>query len=676
MSAKDDEIIRQALDNYDAADTAMREILDDAKLDIEFAAGDQWDEVTLKDRKGRPSLTINKLQNIINQVANDQRQNRPSVTARPVDSNIDKDTAKIINGMLRHIQYQSDSEVSFDTACDHAITCGLGYVRVRTDYIDDQSFDQEIIIDRVENPLNVRFPVHLCRKADWSDAPYAFVTYEMNRKDFERKYPDATPKDWEIRNAFSTWLTNDTVTVAEYWNVETATKPLSVTDPATGEKKTRDVESRKVMWYLITAGEVLDEAEWLSKSIPLVPVLGKEVIVNGRKRYLSLIRFSKDAQRMLNYWKSLETEMIALAPKAPYIGAEGQFKGYESKWQSANTRNTPYLEYVPITLGGNPIGAPQRAQQVQIPNAIVNAINEAKEDIKETTGIFDASIGAKSNETSGRAILARQREGDTGTFHFIDNLTRGMRHVFRICIDIIPKVYDTARTVRILGEDMEETAIVVNSPYIDPETGAEKFYQMSADRYDVVVDVGPSFATKRIEAAESMTQFMQALPQQAPLFADLAARNMDWQGAEEIADRIKADLKAKAPHIFAEEEQAQGGGQQGMGEEEIRQIIGDLQALQQQLAQKDQESQQLQEVIGKMEQELENKEADRRVEIEKELIKSRTEIEKTRIQTAPKALDSITTSAQAIYSTPGDQYTVAGSPAPAQNAETPQMGDE
>jgi hypothetical protein len=679
-------IVHEALERYDVADDAMKDVIKEAEDDIAFAAGAQWPDDVVAERKGRPNLTINKLQTLINQVANDQRQNRPSVIARPVDSNIDKETARIINGTLRHIQYNSESSIAFDTACDHAITCGLGYVRVATDYCNDYSFDQEIKIQRIEDPLMVRFPIHICKKADWSDATYAFLTYEMARAEFELKCPDQTPASWQCKNSYASWVTKDTVTLCEYFKIETKSKKIyEFADGSVGEYlpqgfeavRSRDVEVRTVRWYLITAGAVLDEKEWIGSYIPIIPILGKEIIVKGKKHYISLIRNAKDAQRMLNYWKSLETEMIALAPKAPFIGAEGQFENHEREWQSANMRNTPYLEYKPITIAGQPVGAPQRSQQVQIPTAIVNAINEAKDDIKETTGIFDASIGARSNETSGRAILARQREGDTGTFHFIDNLTRGMQHCFRIIVQLIPKIYDTERVIRIIGEDMKDAEAVINSPYINPETGVQEIKNpINTDKYDIVVDVGPSYTTKRIEAAESMTQFMQALPMQAPLIADLAARNMDWQGADEIAKRLRADLQAKAPHIFTDES-ADG---EPMKEDEIRAIIADLTNLQQAMQAKEQETAQLEAVIAKMQAELESKEADRRVEIEKELIKSQTAKDVATIQSNPKMLTSLTDTAQAIRSSmSGEMEDEDEGPEPEPNSEgsaTPSMGEE
>lgn len=664
--SKNEEIIHEALENYDSAETSMREIIADAKDDINFVSGNQWDEQEIKDRKGRPCLTINKLNTIINQVANDQRQNRPSVKARPVDSNVDKDTAKIINGMLRHIQYQSESEIAFDTACDQAITSGIGFVRVCTDYVDDDRFEQEIRIDRIENALNVRFPIHLCRKSDWSDAPYAFITYEMSRKEFERRYPDENITDWSIKTGYSNWVTDDTVTLCEYFKVES--KKITIyAMPGGGVAEnvpegiaslnSREVEKKTVRWRLITAASVLDENEIPVSHIPIVPMLGKEMIVDGKKKYISLVRFAKDAQRMLNYWKSLETELIANAPRAPYIGAKGQFEGFQKHWASANTKNTPYLEYNPISIGGQLIGRPDRTAPPAIPSGIVNAIMEAKEDIKETTGIFDASIGAKSNETSGRAIIARQREGDTGTFHFIDNLTRSMRHVFRIIVELIPKIYDSARTIRILGEDMEDSAIVINSPYIDPDTQEQKYYSMGTDKYDIVVDVGASFATKRLEAAESVNAFMQTLPNQAPMFADIAARNFDWHGSEEIAQRLKDDLKARMPHLFQGEKnkQDQGNTQElEAGIQQMEKVIDELQG-----------------VIEKMSAELENKDADRKVEIEKELIKSRTEIEKAHIQTKPKMLDSVANTVQQINNESG--YDVSGRPVPVQYTEQPLM---
>lgn len=190
-------------------------------------------------------------------------------------------------------------------------------------------------------------------------------------------------------------------------------------------------------------------------------------------------------------------------------------------------------------------------------------------------GLYDASLGARSNETSGRAIMARQREGDVSTFHFIDNLSRAIRHGGRILIDLIPKVYSGERIVRVLGYDgtpqnvrlgagqgdtasgaTEAGAGQDQATPIDPATGQampvppnmrfDGVYDLAVGKYDLVVEAGPSFSTRRQEAAEQMTEFVRAFPQAAPVLGDLMAKNMDWPGADEIAARLKRLLPPQA----------------------------------------------------------------------------------------------------------------------------------
>jgi hypothetical protein len=290
-------------------------------------------------------------------------------------------------------------------------------------------------------------------------------------------------------------------------------------------------------------------------------VIGNEFEVDGRMYVSGLVRNAKDAQRMYNYWVSQEAEMLALAPKAPFIGYGGQFEGYETQWKTANTTNWPYLEVNPdVTDGqGNILPLPQRAPPPLAQTGLIQAKMGAADDIKASTGQYDASLGMRSNERTGRAILARERQGDTGTYHFVDNLARAIRYGTRQLVDLIPKIYDTQRIARIIGLDGETSTARIDPMQAEPvrrivdETGVviEKIYNPSVGKYDVAVTTGPSYATKRQEAMDAMGQILQANPQLWSVAGDLFVKNMDWPGAQEISKRLQ---KMIDPKLLADEE--------------------------------------------------------------------------------------------------------------------------
>jgi hypothetical protein len=311
----------------------------------------------------------------------------------------------------------------------------------------------------------------------------------------------------------------------------------------------------------------------------VVRIVGNEFEVDGRLYVSGLVRNAKDAQRMYNYWVSQEAEMLALAPKAPFIGYGGQFEGYEEKWKTANTNNWPYLEINPdVTDGqGAALPLPQRAQPPMASSGLLQAKSGASEDIKSTTGQYNASLGQGGNERSGKAILARQREGDVGTYHYGDNLTRGVRHIARQLVDLIPKIYDTQRIARVIGEDGVTKMAKINPDQEEPvrevrdQDGIviDKIYNPGVGKYDVVATTGPGYATKRQEALEAMGQLLQGNPQLWAVAGDLFVKNMDWPGAQEMATRFAKTIDPKlmsdgeqSPELQAAQQQIQAMGQQ------------------------------------------------------------------------------------------------------------------
>ena len=613
-SAKDKSdasILATARSRLDMAMSALSESREDENDDLKFYAGSpdncwQWPADVLATRgavqgqtiNARPTLTINKLPQHVRQVTNDQRQNRPGAKVIPVDSNADVEIAEIFNGMIRHIEYISDADVAYDTACENQVSYGEGYIRLLTEYCDDDTFDQDIKIGRIRNSFSVYMDPTM-QDPTGADAKYCFVTEDLTRDEYERMYPNSAPittlqslgvGDQSISN----WLNEDTVRVADYYYIDydRATLnlyPGNVTAFAgTPEDKqlkafygkplkSRESDRPKVKYCKINGYEILQQREWVGKWIPVIRIVGNEFEVDGRLYVSGLVRNAKDAQRMYNYWVSQEAEMLALAPKAPFIAYGGQFEGYEDKWKTANTQNWPYLEVNPdVTDGqGAVLPLPQRAQPPMASSGLLQAKAGAAEDIKSTTGQYNASLGMGSNERSGKAILARQREGDVGTYHYGDNLARGVRHIARQLVDMIPKIYDTQRIARIIGEDGETKMVKINPDQPQPvnkivnEQGIviEKIYNPGVGKYDVVATTGPGYATKRQEALEAMAQLLQGNPQLWSVAGDLFVKNMDWPGAQEMSKRFAKTIDPKLmgdgednPALAAAQQQMQAMG--------------------------------------------------------------------------------------------------------------------
>jgi hypothetical protein len=474
--------------------------------------------------------------------------------------------------------------VAYDTACDNQVTYGEGYIRILTEYAREDSFDQDLRIGRIRNSFSVYMDPTI-QDPCGSDAKWCFITEDLLKEEFERMFPDAAPITSIMAQgigdqSLSQWISQNTVRIAEYFYIDHQKAKLNLYPgnvtafngtPQDGQLKamfgqpvrTRTVDRRKVMWVKTNGYEVLDEREWIGKYIPVVRVVGNEFEVDGRLFVSGLVRNAKDAQRMYNYWTSQEAEMLALAPKAPFIGYGGQFEGYEMQWKTANTTNWPYLEVNPdVTDGaGNVLPLPQRSQPPMAQTGLIQAKMGAAEDIKSTTGQYNASLGQQGNERSGKAILARVQEGDTGTYHYVDNLGRAIRHITRQLVDMIPKIYDTERIARIIGVDGEVGMAKINpqqpepvKPIMDAAGNViEKIYNPTVGTYDVVITTGPSYLTKRQEAVEAMANILQTSPQLWQVAGDLFIKNMDWPGAQEMAARFK---KIIDPKVLAEDDKS------------------------------------------------------------------------------------------------------------------------
>jgi hypothetical protein len=433
------------------------------------------------------------------------------------------------------------------------------------------------------------------------DAKWCFITEDVMKEDYERMYPNASPIS-SLRSlgvgdqTLAQWVNEDTVRIAEYFYVDYKKETLNLyygnlsaysgssqakQMEAQGMKpiRSREVDVQVVKRCKINGYDILESNDWAGKWIPVVRVVGNEFEVDGKMYVSGLVRNAKDAQRMYNYWTSQEAEMLALAPKAPFIGYGGQFEGYETQWKTANTQNWPYLEVNPDVTDGNgaTLPLPQRALPPMAQTGLIQAKMGASDDIKSTTGQYDSSLGATSNERSGRAILAREKQGDTGTYHYVDNLARAIRYITRQIVDLVPKIYDTERIARIIGEDGTSSMIKVNPMQAEPvnkivdQQGIviEKIYNLGVGKYDVCVTTGPSYATKRQESLDAMSQLLQGNPELWAVAGDLFVKNMDWPGAQEMAKRFAKTIDPKlmedgdkSPELQAAEQQIQAMAQE------------------------------------------------------------------------------------------------------------------
>lgn len=546
--AKDDDLLTDARKRLAAC--ISDEATERAKMldDLRFCTLDQWPADVRKARENdpegpRPCLTVDKVNQYIVQVVNDMRQNRPSIKIRPVDDAADVDTAKIFQGLTRHIEDASNASIAYETAGESQTRVGFGYFRVTTQYVDDKTKEQEIVIQRIPNAFSVYLGPHTM--PDGSDAEFGFIFESIPKETFKRQYPKAKvdSKDFDDLGDTPTWYTEENVTVAEYF----------YTEFSDGEREDgTPTKIAHIKWVKMTGAEVIDRRDWAGKYVPIIEVIGREAYVDGKRTVWGLVRPVKDTLRLNNYWKSAMTERIALAPKTPFIGAVGQFKGVEDRWKKANVSNAAYLEYQPIDVNGNVVERPKRVEPAQIEVAMVQMCDTIERDVMGALGMFKSSLGeVDTSQQSGKAILALQRESDTGTLHFSDNLSISIRHCGRILVDLIPKIYDTRRILRILGEDGQPQQVIIDPQQqqaarkiTDSAGKVRSIYNLGVGKYDVTVSVGPSYTTARQEAATVLTELANSAkdPVSASVMRYLAIKHSDFYGSDETLRMLKALL--------------------------------------------------------------------------------------------------------------------------------------
>lgn len=578
---REQEILAQARKRFKRCADAEAGNRQAALDDLKFKAGEQWPAALMQQRNDekRPCLTINKIPSLTHQITNDIRQNRPSINVSPIGDKADRDGAQAFAGMIRAIERDSAAEIAYDTAITSAADIGFGYLRVLTEYESSDNFNQVVVLRRVRNPFTVYLDPER-QEPDGCDAKYGFISQMMDQDEFKEKYPDAQITPWTekgVGDDYKEWISKDSIRIAEYFTIEHEMKRLVQLDnghvglyddlsPAVKERiKTgemsiineRKAEVQKVIWRKLTAYQILETEPWPGIWIPIVEFVGEEIDIQGKVVRSGLIRNAKDPQRMKNYYATHKTEFVALAPKTGYLVAEGQTEGYETDWKDANNRSTPVLNYVPVVAAnGQLLPPPIAVPPPQISPGIVEAEKSAEMDMMATSGVrIDPSIQEMRYDESGKMLQEHRRNNDIGSFHYYDNAAVSLRHVGRILVDLIPKVYDTRRVVTILQEDDTEDRITLdpNAPQAygvdgrQMNSAARKIFNPQMGRYGVTVTTGPSYATKRIEAHDQMMAFAKALPEKGSLIAHLIAKYSDWPGSKEVYSVLS---KALPPNLL------------------------------------------------------------------------------------------------------------------------------
>ena len=578
-SKKKQAILDEAMDRFDTASDAWSYTYNAALDDIQFVDTDdgQWDDAVRQSRVNRPCLTFDKLSSAVDQVVGQQLQMLPGVKVRGAEEG-DQDVAEIYEGLIRQIEQRGAK--AYKTAFKFSVKGGWGCWLVEHDYIDDTSMNQDIILREIKNPFSVLFDP-IIQIQDMKECRYAFQFEDLERDEFERLYPKAQTGVGEAFYSAGNqraWINENTVRIADYFRIVPEERRL--VQLSTGEvvdyediepiidelnfkgvtiTNERIVEGRKLERFKITGMEILEEYECIGRYIPLVPLLGKTSNIDGRFVTRGLVRKAKDAQRMYNYSRSTAIEVTALQPKQPLMATPAMIKGHEERYRNLMTSNDPVLLFN-FDNGQKPFREPPG----QPSTALLTDVQISSDDIKSTTGIYDASLGQRSNETSGRAIRERQLQGNIATYEFVDELVESIKYTGEIFVNMIPKIYDAERQIRILGEDDREEVMMINKPQLDLQTGETIIINdLNRGHYDIKVTTGPSFSTRRSETAEQLGTLFGQNPQMAQMGADIYFKSLDLVGADELVERVrKAGIKAGMIEPNEEEKKELTAGQQ------------------------------------------------------------------------------------------------------------------
>lgn len=602
-------------EGYESVDEYLKDLRETHALDLQadddnrkaaledkkFVAGEQWDPIVLQQRQGLPCLVINTVPQFTAQLVGDWRTNRNAVKVIPAE-NGDKEVASIRSDLIRAIETKSRANRVYDDAFESMIQCGDGAFRISVNYANEDVFDQEINIEPIDDALSVVWD-RLSIDPTGRDAKHCFVDDVIPEKEFKAQWKESDPSllsDQERGRMLNEgWIDNGTVRVTEHWRLIQRKKLLVMyedgsifpfeedTDPEEIDKyieehgnpqRSRIAPCLYAQMHLVTGFKILaGPYEYKMDRLPIIRMGGRVVTVGDRRVRYGLVRFMKDAARLRNFWRSIAAEQLGYAPKAQWLATESAVEGREDAFRKA------HLSRDPLLIFNDEAEEPKRIDPPQVQMALLNEAQVNTQDMKDVTGIHDASLGIKSNETSGRAIMARQREGDIASLTYYDNGNAAILEAGDVINQLIGQIYDGTRIIRIIGEDESTKLVTINDP-MNPESP-----NIATGKYDVAITTGASYTTRRVEAAEAMMEAVQVFPQMMEVAGDLVAKAQDWPGAEELADRLR---KTVPPHLLSEKERS-----------EMEEQGPDMQAIMEQQAAVQEQMQQAMQELEKLKQE-------------------------------------------------------------------------
>jgi hypothetical protein len=640
----DADILAQAKKHAKIAKDGWSEIYAEAKGDLDFLSdtpGAQWDDKEYQSRKqeGRPVITVDQLSQFVHQVTNDIRMNTPTIKTIPHAGGADVDTADVLDGLIKDIEYQSSADEAYDTAASFSVKCSIGFIRVDHEYHDDETFDQRLSIRRVVNPQSILIDPSSI-EIDGSDGKFGFVLDTLTVSDFKEKYPNQEVCSfWDEETLTTNRSDEDEVIVADYYVIEESKKRIAVSedgefvdvDDDKKHEREREVTKKRVRRHKLSGKAVLagngDDDFFPGKYIPIIPVYGEEAWRDGKRHLLSLIRKAKSPAAMYNLWKSLETEILMKQPLAPVMAAPGQTESFAADWKDPS--KAAVLRYKTKDADGNLAPPPQRLMPPIYPAGFAQASRSSIDDIKGSLGMYNASIGQRSNESSGIAINARKAEGDVATYHYGDNLVKSITQVGRILVSAIPVVYDSKRIVRTIGEEDTPNMVGINGATTDDQ---ERTFDLTNGSFSVRVITGAPFTTQRQEAAQFLTEMASRQPALMQIAGDILFKNMDFPGAQALAARVKKTI----PKELLEGED---GNEEQVPDPEKLQMQQVIQQGQQAIEQLQQEAEALKQQLNNKQVETELKVQSEQNDTELEAVKLRIEKEKNATEAEFKAAE-------------------------------------
>lgn len=593
---------------YNEDRTADAHNIEQAEEDLRFIYVDQWDNGirAAREAKGRPCLTVNTLPQFIGQVVGDRRINKTSVKVL-ANQQGNKEEARIRSGLIKSIESYSRAERVYDACCEDQVGCGVSNFEITMEYSRNDVFEQDLFVRMINNPLAVVWD-RFSKDPTGRDAQHCFVEESMSKQTFRDMFgEDAIPGAFTVDTSYNSgeFVEGDNVKIVAFWRmierpalfalmqdgqVEDVTEMAEEDygerlwlDPQTNEPMVRESVRSYAQRWLLTSFKILEGPYELPlQRLPIIKVSGRIGRVGGKQYRFGLVRWARDPSSLRNYWRSVAAETLALAPKSQWIADAGSVKGREDDFRDAHLTGDPLLVY---NTGKE---APRRIDAPQLPSAVLNEANMNAQDIKDVTGIHDASLGIRSNEVSGKAIMARQREGDVATITYHDNLNNAIQEGGEVLNDLIPICYDSTRIIRIVGIDDAEEFIPINDP-ADADAP-----DISSGKYDVTLTTGPSYTTQRMEAADAMLETVKTFPQIMEIAGDIMVESQDWPGSERIAARLKKALPAAQAEEQEKQQQENGGQPAEPSPEEQQAQAAQEQALQVQRAQVEAQLQELQ----------------------------------------------------------------------------------